>query len=270
MIWQNFSRIFVSLKIAFLLRIFNITMQIIPQIDVLVIAAHPDDAELSCGGTIAQLTSTGKTVVMADCTRGELGSRGTAELRAQEAANASRILRVIERVNLGIPDGNIQQSQENILAVVSLIRRFRPHIILFNPPYERHPDHENVHSLVRTAVFQSGLTKVETFFEGKLQPTHRPKHIFSYMQTYEFTPSFYTDISDVFEIKLAAIRAYSSQVFVGSESNTTEPTTFISKPDFMEMLEARARYFGALIGVRYAEAYLAIEPVGISSLGIWL
>ena len=245
-------------------------MEISLETDVLIIAAHPDDAELSCGGTIAQLTAAGKSVVIADCTRGELGSRGSVALRSQETANATQILGVGTRVNLDIPDGNIQLSQDNIRSVISLIRRFRPQMILFNPPYERHPDHENVHRLVRTAVFQSGLTKIETLFEGIPQATHRPKHIFSYMQTYEFQPSFYVDISDYFDVKTAAIRAYSSQVFVKGENDETEPVTFISKPDFMEMLEARARYFGALIGVKYAEAYLAIEPVGISSLGIWL
>ncbi|MBI3258496.1 MAG: bacillithiol biosynthesis deacetylase BshB1 [Ignavibacteriae bacterium] len=245
-------------------------MEISQETDVLIIAAHPDDAELSCGGTIVQLTASGKSVVIADCTRGELGSRGTAELRAQETINATKILGVSTRVNLGMSDGNIQLSQENIHSVISLIRRFRPKIILFNPPYERHPDHENVHRLVRTAVFQSGLTKIETYFEDTLQNTHRPKHIFSYMQTYEFQPSFYIDISDYFDVKTAAIRAYSSQVFVKDENDENEPVTFISKPDFMEMLEARARYFGALIGVKYAEPYLAIEPVGIPSFGIWL
>ncbi len=240
------------------------------QTDILVIAAHPDDAELSCGGTIAQLTASGKSVVIADCTKGELGSRGTVKLREKETANASKIMGVNTRVNLGMPDGNIQQTPDNILSIVSIIRRFRPQIILFNPPYERHPDHENVHRLVRSAVFQSGLTKIETFHKGISQTTHRPKHIFSYMQTYEFEPSFYVDISDSFDVKIAAIRAYSSQVFVEGENDTTEPVTFISKPDFMEMLEARARYFGALIGVKYAEPFLAIEPVGIPSLSIWL
>lgn len=248
----------------------NFFMENNQQTDVLVIAAHPDDAELSCGGTIANLTSFGKSVVIADCTRGELGSRGTIEIRAQEAANASEILGVQSRVNLGMLDGNILQSQENIHSMISLIRRFRPQIILFNPPYERHPDHESVHRLVRTAVFQSGLTKIETSFNGTLQQTHRPKQMFCYMQTYEFQPSFYVDISNVFETKMNAICAYSSQVFVEGKSDMNEPATFISNPDFMEMLEARARYFGALIGVRYAEPFLAIEPVGISSIGIWL
>ena len=238
--------------------------------DVLVIAAHPDDAELSCGGAIANLTTSGKSVVIADCTRGELGSRGTIEIRAREAENASQILGVKSRVNLAMQDGNIQQSQENILSMITLIRRFCPKIILFNPPFERHPDHENVHLLVRTAVFQSGLTKIETYFNGILQQTHRPKQMFCYMQTYEFQPSFSIDISDVFDIKMSAICAYSSQVFVEGKSDMNEPATFISNPDFMEMLKARARYFGALIGVRYAEPFLAIEPVGIPSMGIWL
>ncbi len=240
------------------------------QTDVLVVAAHPDDAELSCGGTILQLTKTGKNVVIADCTKGELGSRGTIELRALEAARASEILGVSSRINLGMEDGNIELSKENIRKIIVAIRQFRPKIILFNPPNERHPDHENVHQLVRAAVFQSGLIKIETKHDGILQIPHRPEKLFSYMQTYEFQPSFYIDISSTFMQKMDAIRAYSSQVFVPGDHDHQAPQTFISKPAFMEMIEARARYFGALIGVEYAEAFLALEPVGLPSLNHWL
>jgi bacillithiol biosynthesis deacetylase BshB1 len=239
-------------------------------IDVLVIAAHPDDAELSCGGTIIQLTQSGKTVVIADCTQGELGSRGTLELRAAEAKNASEILGVSARVNLLMEDGNIEITKENIRKIIVAIRHYRPTIILFNPPHERHPDHENVHQLVRAAVFQSGLTKIETHIDGAPQLPHRPEKIFSYMQTYEFQPSFYIDISETFRQKMDSIRAYSSQVFVPGAFDQNAPQTFISKPAFMEMIEARARYFGALIGVEYAEAFLALEPVGLPSLDHWL
>lgn len=239
-------------------------------IDVLVIAAHPDDAELSCGGTIAQLTAAGKKVVIADCTRGELGSRGTIELRALEAQKASAILGVTDRINLEMEDGNILRSQENTRKIITTIRRFRPTIILFNPPHERHPDHEHVHQLVRMAVFQSGLIKIQTPWNGQFLEPHRPEKMFCYMQTYEFSPSFYVDISDVFAQKMDSIRAYSSQVFVEGEHDGSEPQTFISKPAFMEMIEARARYFGSLIGVDYAEAFLSLEPVGLPSLSHWL
>ncbi|MBK9246867.1 MAG: bacillithiol biosynthesis deacetylase BshB1 [Ignavibacteria bacterium] len=239
-------------------------------IDVLVVAAHPDDAELSCGGTIAQLTSNGKTVVIVDCTLGELSSRGTIEQRAIETQKANEILKVSGRVNLLMEDGNIELSKDNILSLIRSIRQYRPKIILCNPPHERHPDHENVHKLVRTAVFQSGLTMIKTEFNGKHQLPHRPDKLFSYMQTYDFEPSFYVDISDYFQVKMESIRAYSSQVFVAGEHNTQQPQTFISKPAFMEMIEARARYFGALIGVEYAEAFHSHEPIGFSSFAHWL
>lgn len=238
--------------------------------DVLVFAAHPDDAELSCGGAIAQLTSQGKTVAIVDCTQGELGSRGSVELREIEAQKASAILGVHTRANLQMEDGNIEISKVNIVKIITAIRRFRPKMILFNPPNERHPDHEHVHQLVRAAIFQSGLVKIHTTWNGQPQAPHRPARMFSYMQTYEFQPNFYIDISAVFHQKMDAIRAYSSQVFVRTDHDPHQPQTFISNPAFMEMIEARARYFGSLIGVEYAEAYLSIEPVGIPSLSIWL
>lgn len=237
--------------------------------DILVIAAHPDDAELTCGGSIIKATKEGKTVVVADCTRGELGTRGTPELRQQEATAAAALLGISERVNLGIEDGNIEVTTENVKKIVQVLRQFQPSILLFSGERDRHIDHEDVHALVRKAVFQSGLPKVETYGEAGIQDVWRPKRTLCYMHTYEFPVDVYLDITDEFEQKIAAIKAYSSQFYVpGVELDA--PTTFISGADFMEFVEARARYFGSKIGVRYAEAFASVEPIGLSGLSALL
>lgn len=241
----------------------------VPSADVIAIGAHPDDVEFSCGGSVASLASLGYNVVIADLTRGELGSRGTPEIRRQEAENAAKILGVSQRVNLGLPDGNITNSIEQITAIVRLLRRFRPKILLIPSEFDRHIDHEDAYKLIRRAVFQSGLAKFISFDNDAPQQPFRPKHMFSYMQTYEVQSDFFVDISLSYTKMLDAIQAFSSQIFVPGTSNN-EPETFISKPEFIEMLEARARYFGSKIGVRYAEGFRCIEPLGIPSLSIWL
>ncbi len=237
--------------------------------DIIAFGAHPDDVELSCGGSIASLASLGHKVIIADLTRGEMGSRGTPELRAIEAENAAKILGVAERINLGLPDGNITNSTENITTVVHIIRKYRPKMLLIPAEFDRHLDHEDAYRLLRKSVFQSGLTKFLTFDNGMTQTPFRPAHLFSYMQTYETTSDFYIDITMSHATKIAAIQAFSSQVFV-PDSPINEPDTFISKPEFLEMLDARSRYFGAKIGTRYAEGFRAIEPLGFSSLSLWL
>ncbi len=250
-------------------------------IALLAIAAHPDDVEMSAGGVVAAMVRSGHRVVVADCTRGEMGTRGSAELRDQEAELAARILGVEKRENLEMPDGHVDQSDENVLKLVRLIRHYRPHILLFPPSFERHPDHEAVHRLCRTAYFKSGLTKVETEWEGQAQRTFRPAHMFCYIQAYHHEADFFVDVSSTHEQKIESIRAFGSQVHVpGAPSNTStgnlatsalpEPQTFISKPEFMEMLESRARYFGSLIGVRYAEGFLSVDVVGLSGLEVFL
>lgn len=235
---------------------------------VLAIAAHPDDIEMSCAGTLIKLKNEGHRIVLVDCTLGELGSRGSVETRKAETVMANIAMGINERVNLKMEDGNIIIGKENILKTIEVIRKYQPQVILFPQEHERHPDHENVHSLVRKAVFQSGLSKIETKEENEVQKPHRPDKMYCFMQTYEFSPDFYVDVSDVFEQKVKSIEAYSSQVHLksaGVEINN-EPTTFISKPEFMEFLEARARYFGGKIGVKYAEAFYSIEPIGLKCL----
>lgn len=234
----------------------------------LVISAHPDDAELACGGTIRSLTNQGHEVVFIDCTRGELGTRGTPELRKQEAKRAADILGVRHRECLAMPDGAIEHTQENILAIVAAIRAWRPQMILIPPPVERHPDHVAVHKLCIAASFIAGLTKVITERDGVVQTPHRPKRTLCFQQQYDFPrhPDIYVDISSTFTAKMDSIRAYTSQFHAPEEYSTDEPQTFISRPAFLIELEARARYYGSRIGTEYAEGFLAIEPIAVTSL----
>jgi bacillithiol biosynthesis deacetylase BshB1 len=240
-------------------------------VDVLAVGAHPDDVEMSCGGTLIKLVREGWRVAIVDCTRGEFGSRGTVEGRAREAAEAAAIIGAVARENLALPDGSITVTPEAVEALVRLFRHYRPRIVLFPPPFERHPDHEQVHQLVRRAFFHSGLAKLQTRGpDGQLQQPYRPRLLFCYMQAYEFQPSFYVDIRDVYEQKVRAVQAHASQVYVPGVSPENEPETVLSRPEFWELLELRARYFGSRIGVRYAEAFLALTPLGVPTLGVWL
>lgn len=238
------------------------------QVDVLAIAAHPDDVELACGGTIAKFTEEGFSVAIVDCTNGELGSRGTPEIRAIESKKGAEILGVKFRENLGLPDGKLTVDDESIEKMIVIIRKYRPKIVFVNPPYERHPDHEASHFILRKAMFKSGLIKVETMYEGKVQPPLRIRKMFCYMQSYEFPrkPDFYVDITSTFEKKMNAIKAYSSQVWVPGLSDPNGPVTRLSRPEFLEELEARAIYFGTQIGVRFAEAFYSIEPLGFKNV----
>jgi bacillithiol biosynthesis deacetylase BshB1 len=241
------------------------------QIDCLVIGAHPDDAELCAGGTIAKLTKEGKRVVLVDCTKGEMGTRGNDEIRLAEASIAAKILGIEDRINLGMKDGFIFHNEENLYKMVQTIRRYRPKMVLIHPWFERHPDHESTHRLFRDALFKSGLKKFETTLDGEVQSTYRTRKIYCYMQAYQFPklPDFMVDISDVHDIKISAIQAFESQVFIEGKY-VQEPQTRLASPEFMEELNARARYFGGLIGVKYAEAFLSVEPIAISSLSKFL
>ena len=240
--------------------------------NVLVLSAHPDDAELACSGTIRRLTLDGHNVVFVECTRGELGTRGTAELRLREAADAAAILGVTVRECLDMPDGAIMHTDENIMRVVSAIRAHRPHLMLIPPPFERHPDHEAVHRLARAAAFKAGLAKVVTVRNGIEQQPHRPHRMLCFMQQYDFprNPDLYVDITDTFDAKMASIKAFSSQFYLPDLYESDEPTTFLSRPEFLHEIEARALYFGSRIGTRYAEAFLAVEPLAVASLDVLL
>ncbi len=230
------------------------------KLDVLVFASHPDDAELGMGGTIAKFVNSGFKVGIVDLSRGELGTRGTEEIRKHEAEKASKNLGISARENLGLPDGNLKLSDNYVNAVIQQIRRFKPQLI-FAPYFnDRHPDHIGTSRIVKEAFFFSGLTKIQTEFEGVKQHPFRPNKIFYYMQYYEFTPSFICDISDTFEIKMTSIKAFGTQFF-NEENESDEPETFISQMNFIKFIEARAKYFGFKIGKEYGEPFFSEEEI---------
>lgn len=227
-------------------------------LDVLVFAAHPDDAELSMGGTIAKLTKQNYKVGIVDLTKGELGTRGNEKTRQLEAANADKILNVAKRINLGIPDGNIQRIKENLIMVIGEIRKFKPKII-FAPYFrDRHPDHQDVSALIKEAMFSTGLPKVKTFDNRKEQNAYRPQKLFYYMQTYTFEPTFIVDITDSFEKKMKAVKAFKTQFF---DPSSKEPETFISRPEFLDYLISRSQFYGFQIGKRYGEPFYCEEKI---------
>lgn len=229
-------------------------------IDFLVFAAHPDDAELAMGGTIAKLTNSGLQVGIIDLTGGELGTRGTKATRKREAQYANKILNISLRENLGIKDGHVLENKENLLKIIKSIRKHRPQII-FAPYFnDRHPDHIETSKLIKRAMFFSGLPKIKTVINSKLQIAYRPKKIFYFMQTYEFEPSFIVDISETFKVKIDAMLAYNTQ-FHKDGSKQAGPQTFISNPEFLKYLEARAKTYGFKIGKEYGEPFFSEELI---------
>ncbi|HOJ18137.1 MAG: bacillithiol biosynthesis deacetylase BshB1 [Ignavibacteriales bacterium] len=227
-------------------------------LDVIAFTAHPDDAELAMGGTLLKLAHNNLKVGIIDLTRGELGTRGSAETRQKEAFQAAIILKTALRENLHIPDGDIQLNKENLHKIIMTIRKYRPKII-FAPYFnDRHPDHIAVSRLVKKAYFFSGLPKIKTFDREKQQEAFRPHKLYYFMQTYTFKPSFIVDISDTFEAKMKAMRAYESQFY---NPKSTEPETFISKPGFIKFIESRAEFYGFKIGKSYGEPFFTEEDV---------
>ncbi len=236
-------------------------------LDVLALAAHPDDAELCAGGTLCLLAKQGYKTGVIDFTRGELGTRGTPEQRMQEAARAAEIMGLSARENLGIPDGDIRNTKENQRALIERIRRHRPHIVLINAPEDRHPDHPNAARLSTDALFYSGLAKIETEDElGTAQEPWRPNHVLHYMQSIEFAPTFVVDVSEVWEQRIQALRAFQSQ-FYNPGYDSDEPETFISNKGFFDWVEAGARVHGYRIGAEFGEPFLYRHgPVGVTDL----
>lgn len=233
------------------------------KLDLLVIAAHPDDAELGCGGTILKHLAAGKKVGIVDLTRGELGTRGTAEIRDEEAAEAAKILGLTVRENLGLADGYFQNTKTDQLKVVAAVRKYQPEIVLANAVYDRHPDHGRASDLIYDACFLAGLPKVETTIDGKNQTAWRPKAIYHFIQSRALTPDVVIDVSDCWDTKMKAVLAYKSQFF---DPSSKEPSTFISSPQFLKMVEARGIEYGQIIGVQYGEGYTVRKAVGIKSL----
>ncbi|HLR25684.1 MAG TPA: bacillithiol biosynthesis deacetylase BshB1 [Fodinibius sp.] len=222
------------------------------KLDVLALAAHPDDTELCCGGTLAALSLQGKKVGVVDFTQGEMGTRGTPEQRLKEAKKAAEIIGLKVRENLALPDTEIQNSRENQLRIIQKVRTYRPHICLVGAPSDRHPDHGRATQLALDALFYSGLTKIETLDEnGVPQERWRPSHILHYMQDRPFKPDLVFDISKSFEIKKKAILAFGTQFNVAEPGD--EPESYISSTGFFKSMEARARHYGHLIGATHGE-----------------
>lgn len=231
-------------------------------LDILAFAAHPDDVELSCSGTLMKHISEGKRVGVIDLTEGELGSRGSVSLRYEEAQNASKIMGLTVRENLKMRDGFFEINEENKLKIVTAIRTYRPKIVLANAIEDRHPDHGRAAQLVSEACFLAGLRKVETIVGGQLQEAYRPQVVYHYIQDRYIKPDFVVDITPYIERKMEAIQAYKSQFY---DPNSTEPQTPISGADFLDFLKARGKELGRPIGVQYAEGFTAERLVGVES-----
>ncbi len=228
------------------------------RVDILVISAHPDDTEICCGGMILKAIGRGQSVGMIDLTRGEMSTRGTPELRRQEAEDAAKLLGVSFREILDFGDGLLRHGREEELILIDRIRKYRPSIVLAPWPDERHPDHVRTGRLVTDSWFYAGLAKLETD-----HPPHRPQAVVYYMQNYIQHPTFVVDITDVAEKKMEAIRAHRSQVY-NPESN--EPETIIAKKQFLDVIEGRERHFGALIGCEFGEGFVAKQPPEVEDL----
>jgi bacillithiol biosynthesis deacetylase BshB1 len=222
------------------------------KVDILAIGAHPDDVEFGCGGTILKMIAEGKKVAIIDLTQGELGTRGTEITRAEESAEAAKILGISARVNLKMKDGFLNNSEEYQMLLVEQIRKFQPEIVLCNAIEDRHPDHAKASKLISDACFLSGLIKIETSFEGVVQKAWRPKHVFHYIQWKNIKPDFVVDISAFQEKKMLACKAYKTQLY---NPNSKEPVTATATEDFTNSLTYRAEDLGRLSGVRYAEGF---------------
>jgi len=234
------------------------------KLDILVFAAHPDDAELGCGGTIAKHVSLGHKVGIIDFTRGELGTRGTPETRQVEAAEAARILGASVRENLRLRDGFFQNDEASQLAVVRAVRKYQPEIVIANAIYDRHVDHGKGASLAYDGCFLSGLAKIETVDEsGKKQQAWRPKAVYHYIQSHLIEPDVVVDITGFWETKLNAIKAFKTQFF---DPGSKEPETYISKPGFLQMIESRGIEFGHAIGVTHGEGFTVRRYPGVDNL----
>lgn len=233
------------------------------KVDILAIGVHPDDVELGCSGTLAKHLAIGKTVAILDLTLGELGTRGSAELRVKEAAASASILGVSSRAHLDFKDGFFQNNEAHQLKVIEQIRYFRPEIVLCNAVSDRHPDHGRAAKLVADACFYSGLVKIQTTLNGQAQEAWRPKAVYHYIQDHYIHPDFVIDISSYFDTKHSSIMAFSSQFY---SADSKEPQTPISSPEFLESLNSKMAIWGRSIGVKYAEGFTVNRYPGVDSL----
>jgi bacillithiol biosynthesis deacetylase BshB1 len=233
------------------------------KLDILVFAVHPDDAELGCSGTILKHIALGKKVGIVDFTRGELGTRGTAETRDEEAAESAKILGLHVRENLRFKDGFFKNDETHQLEVIKMVRKYQPEIILTNALHDRHPDHARAGDLANDAIFLSGLIKVETKLDGVSQAAWRPRLVLQYIQDRYIEPDIIIDITDFINQKEECIRAFKTQF---DSKDNKEPQTYISSPEFLDSVTGRAREFGKQIGVKYGEGFTSRKLLGIDNL----
>ena len=233
------------------------------KVDILAIGVHPDDVELSCSGTLLRHIAAGKKVALLDLTRGELGTRGSAEIRDQEAATAARLMGAVARDNLAMADGFFNQTEENLRKIIPIIRKYRPEIVLANAVEDRHPDHGRAAKLISQACFLSGLLKIETDLDGKSQEHWRPKVVYHYIQDYNLKPDFLVDITPFFDKKVELIMTFSSQFYNPKSKEAPSP---ISGKDFMDYIAAKGRTLGRVIGAEYAEGFNVNRTIGVDDL----
>ncbi|MFN3759276.1 MAG: bacillithiol biosynthesis deacetylase BshB1 [Algoriphagus aquaeductus] len=233
------------------------------KLDILVIAAHPDDAELGCSGTIAAHVAKGYKVGIVDLTHGEMGTRGTPEIRLRESDEAAQILGLSARENMGFKDIFFKDDDAHQLELIKIIRKYQPEIVLANAITDRHPDHGKGASLASNACFMSGLRKIETEVNGMEQEAWRPKFVYHYIQNNYIEPDFIVDISSYWDTKVASILAFKSQFF---DPESEEPASFISSPEFLPFIESRARELGHRIMTKYGEGFTVERYIGVDDL----
>jgi len=234
------------------------------KLDILAFGAHPDDIELSCAGTLIKAVKAGKKVGIVDFTEGQLGTRGSAELRLKEANNAAKIIGASVRDNLGMNDGYFKNDDEHRIKLIQKIRQYQPDIVLANVPIDRHPDHGRASQMVTEACFYAGLVKIETSLDGQQQKAFRPRRLFYYMQHFSYDFSFVVDTSDVIEQKIEAIRAFKSQFH---DPNSKEPETVLTNPHFLQHLKDRDSELGYAIGAKYGEGFLVQQKIfGVNNI----
>lgn len=235
------------------------------KLDVLITTAHPDDAEFAMGGTILRLIAANKKVGICDFTRGELGTRGSAEIRDQEAKEADRRMNLHSRINLGFKDGFFHSDEAHLLKVIEVIRYFKPDILFTNPFQDRHPDHGRAAKLANDAAFLSGLPKIETHYLGQVQKAWRPKVIYHYIMGTPQKPDFIVDISPYWQKKIDVMKAYESQF--KSEKYCDQPSTILTRDDFWSFVEARDRMFASTTDASFAEGFITTSPLCVDILG---
>jgi bacillithiol biosynthesis deacetylase BshB1 len=235
------------------------------KLDILVLPVHPDDAELGCAGTILKHIALGHTVGIADLTRGELGTRGTAEIRDKESLRSAEILGLHVRENLGLPDGFFENTREYQLKVIEVIRKYQPEIVITNAYHDRHPDHGRASELVETAAFLAGLRRIETSINDEPQTEWRPKQVLHFIQDRYIQPDIIVDVTEHWDKKIESIYAFGSQ-FHNPDWTEDEPQTYISSPEFIRIVEGRALEFGKSINVKYGEGFTSRKLLGVDNL----